>query len=92
MKKLPRMSGWLLIALCLVGLMVFLKPENLSIAIYKLTLVSMSAVTGYWIDRSLFPYARPNDASLTEAVERASAMLRRALIIGAVMLSVGLGL
>ena len=28
-------------------------------SIYKLNLIALAAVAGYWIDRSVFPYARP---------------------------------
>ena len=31
-----------------------------SVAIYKLSLISLAAVGSYWIDRALFPYARPD--------------------------------
>jgi hypothetical protein len=30
------------------------------VSVYKLSLITMAAVVGYWIDRSAFPYARPD--------------------------------
>lgn len=80
----------------------------------------MAAVAGYWIDRSLFPYARPDcflaDEDNAEEVPApgspecgtddvcvlgvvseanprlmAAAMLRRAIIVAAAMLAMGLG-
>jgi len=34
-------------------------PQQLPVSIYKLNLIALAAVAGYWIDRSVFPYARP---------------------------------
>lgn len=90
--ELPRMSGWLLITLILLVLIWLLSPQQLIVSLYKLLLITMAAVVAYWIDRSLFPYARPDDLSLgTSDMLMASAMLRRAIIVGAAMLAVSLG-
>lgn len=90
--KFPRMSGWILITVVLIGLIALFAPQQLPVSLYKLSLITMAAVVGYWIDRSLFPYARPNDRSLdTFELLRATAMLRRAIIVGAAMLAVSLG-
>jgi len=117
-----RMSGWLLAALLLAALVWLLAPQQLPVSLYKLSLVSMAAVAGYWIDRSLFPYARPDSFLADESVDEpdegsppvdwrgtdgpdelivsagdsqprllAAAMLRRAVIVAATMLAVGLG-
>lgn len=92
MSKLPRMSDWLFVTVLLVGLIAWISPQQLPVSLYKLSLITMSAVVGYWIDRSLFPYARPDEVRLTDSTERAAAMLRRAMIVGCAMLSVSLGL
>ena len=55
-----RMSDWLIVALVLALVVWLMAPQQLPVSIYKLSLVSMAAVAGYWIDRSLFPYARPD--------------------------------
>lgn len=90
--KLPRMIDWLLVTLVLIALIAVLSPQQLPVSLYKLSLLTMAAVAGYWIDRSLFPYARPDDISLApSAILQASAMLRRAIIVGAAMLAVSLG-
>ncbi|OGS90843.1 MAG: hypothetical protein A2Z95_06140 [Gallionellales bacterium GWA2_60_18] len=92
--KLPRMFNWLLVTLALAGLVYVFSPQQLPVSLYKLSLISMAAWVGYWIDRALFPYARPDqfinsmiDVSLVFAV----AMLRRAIIVGCAMLAVSLG-
>ena len=55
-----RMTDWLLVALVLALIVWAIAPQQLTVSVYKLSLVSMAAVAGYWIDRSLFPYARPD--------------------------------
>lgn len=90
--KLPRMFDWLLVTLVLVASIYVLSPQQLPVSLYKLSLITMAAVVGYWIDRSLFPYARPDNPQLLQwPVMQACAMLRRAIIVGCAMLAVSLG-
>ena len=58
--RLPRLTSWWVIALALSALVFLLAPQQLPVSIYKLNLIALAAVAGYWIDRSLFPYARPD--------------------------------
>lgn len=58
---LPRMSGWLFIVLLLMVAVWLLAPHQLMVSLYKLSLVTLGAVLAYWLDRSLFPYARPHE-------------------------------
>lgn len=106
--KIPRLSGWLIATILLLLAIVLLAPQQLPVSLYKLSLVSMAGVAGYWLDRSLFPYARPDtwlvkpfslgapyvpDYAIQPGAEIvfAAAMLRRAIIVGAAMLAIGLG-
>lgn len=111
-KRIPRMAGWLLTALLLIIAIALISPQQLPVALYKLSLISLAAVVAYWLDRSLFPYARPDsylaqdwrhgtdepegDADYRVADDYflpfAVAMLRRAIIVGAVVVGVALGL
>lgn len=112
----PRMTEWLVAALLLSALALSFSPQQLPVSLYKLSLIAIAGVVGYWLDRSLFPYARP-DAFLargldeienTEEVEdaplqfelecalqndtlTAASMIRRAIIVAAAMIAVGLG-
>ncbi|MBJ3678951.1 hypothetical protein JGC71_23150, partial [Salmonella enterica subsp. enterica serovar Hvittingfoss] len=53
----------------------------------------LSAVLGYWLDRSLFPWARPDSfCPWEESLCCAAAMIRRAIIVAAICLAVALGL
>jgi hypothetical protein len=54
------LTGWLLITLALLVCVWLIAPQQLPVSLYKLSLVSLAAVVGYWLDRSLFPYARPD--------------------------------
>ncbi|WP_445372712.1 putative holin [Methylomonas sp. HW2-6] len=111
--KLPRLSVWAGISLLLLVVIALLYPQQIGVAVFKVSLVTTAGVVGYYLDRSLFPYARPdgylaehfhnrykplankNDADIrvNEGYHLvfALAMIRRALIVAAAMLAVGLG-
>jgi hypothetical protein len=111
-KRIPRMAGWLTMAALLVAVIALISPQQLPVALYKLSLISLAAVVGYWLDRSLFPYSRPDsylvrdwrkgtdepefdaDYPVVHVYMQAfcAAMLRRACIVGAVVVGVALGL
>jgi hypothetical protein len=57
---LPRMSATLAGAILLFLVIAYIAPQQLPVTIYKLSLITIAAVIGYWIDRELFPYARPD--------------------------------
>lgn len=94
--KLPRLSGWLFATMLLLIAIYLLAPQQLPVSLYKLSLISMAGVGGYWLDRSLFPYARP-DVFLNwlntdrAALIFAASMLRRAVVVGCAMLAICLG-
>lgn len=99
---MPRLSTWLFISIGLLAVLAMLNPQQLPVVLYKLSLVSLGAVLGYWIDRSLFPYARPHcflfphepNSCSPEHINVAISllMLRRAVVIFAVILGLTLGL
>lgn len=118
-----RMADWVVAALLLSALVWAMAPQQIPVSVYKLSLVALAAVAGWWIDRSLFPYARPEfyleplpklepqgpETAFTDvhvlsfsepvagllpehaALLGRAAMLRRAIIVAATMLAVGLG-
>jgi len=114
----PRLTGWAIATLLLALLVWLIAPQQLPVSLYKLSLVTLAGVVGYWLDRSMFPYARPDrflpateiddtfrvgDDQVECAIELSldldaklvqlagMAMLRRAVIVAATMLAVGLG-
>ncbi|MDF7669866.1 putative holin [Orbaceae bacterium ESL0721] len=54
-----RLLKWYLAALVLFAIILALSPQQIPVVIYKFSLVLLSAVVGYHLDRSLFPYASP---------------------------------
>lgn len=102
-----RMAHWLIISLLLLALIYVLAPQELPVVLDKLTQVSLFAWLGYWIDRTLFPYARPHqfqpdDKAHINGPDAASVyrsmvilfvgcMIRRALIVVGCMLAGSLG-
>ncbi|CAL5247543.1 hypothetical protein PASLES1_27050 [Pseudomonas aeruginosa] len=89
-RRAPRMTSWTLVTLVLLIILAAIRPEQLQVVAYKLVLVTLGAVAGYWIDRSLFPYvARPHECSANLVV--VGAWLRRGLIVLACILGLTLG-
>jgi len=110
--RAPRNSLWLAAALVLLALIAAISPVQLPVVAYKAALIALAAVLGYWLDRALFPYARPDgylvrdwrhgttaptgdaDFPVVPAYLQVfcHAMLRRAIVIAAVVVGVALGL
>ena len=89
-RRTPRMTLWTVITLCLLVLLAFIRPEQLQVVLYKLLLVTLGAVTAYWLDRALFPNARPTECA--DIVLVGVAMMRRALIVLGVIIGLTMGL
>ena len=87
----PRMSGWWLISLVLLGVVWLVAPQQLPVVVNKLSLISIAAVVGFHIDAGVFPYARVGDLKDRHPHLYAAAQLRRAVIIAAAMIGVSLG-
>lgn len=111
--RAPRSSLFLLIAAALLAVIAMVSPAQLPVVLYKAALISLAAVLGYWIDRSLFPYARPDsylwrdwrkgtdepegeaDFPVADDAYMAAfcaAQLRRAVVVGCVVLGTAAGL
>lgn len=98
----PRLSGWAIIAAGLLVALALSHPAQLGVVLYKASLLVLASVMGYWIDRSLFPYARPHTqldlhpASAYSTTRMSSVpallMLRRAVIVLGCILGLTLGL
>ena len=58
--RAPRNSLWLIAAAALLGIIALVSPVQLPVVLYKAALIALAAVLGYWLDRTLFPYARPD--------------------------------
>lgn len=110
--RLPRATLFALLAAALLIGIAMVSAQQLPVVLYKASLITLAAVLGYWLDRALFPYARP-DGYLSKdwrlgtfepegdvdypvvlgyhGVYR-TAQLRRAIVVGAVVLAAAVGL
>lgn len=84
--KMFRMQWTALVAVITCVLVAVTNPEQGLNILQKVNLVVLAGWIGYWLDRELFPYARPHEADTD------GAMLRRSIIVAGSMLAVGLGL
>lgn len=94
MRDKLRMWQWFLSSNLLLLVLWLSAPQQLPVVTYKLALIALFAYDGYWIDRTLFPYARPHDFMANSCDQAAfnAAQLRRAIIVGAVILAGALAL
>ena len=58
--RAPRSSLFIVLAVLLLALIAVVAPVQLPVVLYKAALIALAAVIGYWLDRALFPYARPD--------------------------------
>lgn len=108
-----RMSQYAALAAAFLIILYFLSPAQLPVVLWKAGLLSFAGFIGYWLDRHLFPYARPHmffstlkgDKTLTPVLDMSKrdsldwvkadllskAMLRRAIIVAAVVIGFALG-
>ena len=77
-----RMSTWVWISIPLLLVVAILSPQKIGLVVYKINLITIAAALAYWIDRTAFPYARPDQVA--EAL-MPSAMIRRSIIMAAVV-------
>jgi hypothetical protein len=93
LKDGPRMSGWTLLAVVLIGAVYLVAPAQLSVVVYKVTLLALATVLAYLIDRSLFKRVRDRvNENMPRDVFSAARLLARALVFVAVVLGITLGL
>jgi hypothetical protein len=94
MSHLPRLWIWMVIAVLLLVGVVHVSPQQFPVVMYKLSMVTVSAVVAYWIDRSLFKDGAQArlDPYMTRDFYSAARILARALIYVGTVLGVTLGL
>lgn len=86
---LLRAWPWLFLAVIMSVVVGITNPQQLSVLLWILTKVALAGWLGYWIYRSLHPYARVHELS---GKERQNAMLVRAIYVAAAIIALGLGL
>jgi len=85
--KSLRLKGTATAAFISTILVALLFPQQLGVLLFKANVLTLAAVSGYLLDRGLFPYARP-----TEEMPHPMWMYRRVALIVGVMLSAALAL
>lgn len=87
-----RASPWLLATIPAAVAVALIAPYQLGVLVWSLCKLTLGAYLGYWIDRTIFPYARPGHAfDEGRHADGASASLRRAVIMAATILALGSG-
>jgi len=92
---------WLVAALIAIAIVAVIAPHQVGLLVWSLSKVCLAAWLAYWIDRSIFYYARPGDVIPTYTDIGAGneerwriavlCMIRRALIIAAAVIALSLG-
>lgn len=88
-----RMGWFLLFLVCSGAYITYAAPQQIPVTVWKLTIVTLGGLVGYWLDRHLFPYARPHTFLQEPVFHRHAfcmAMLRRAIIVGASIIAFAL--
>lgn len=83
-----RATPWLVATLLCVLVVAVIAPHQVGVLVWSLTKVTAGAYAGYWIDRSIFPYARPDRVPPAQAP---IAWLRRAIVMGSVIIGLASG-
>lgn len=78
---------WLVLALLATLAVFFIAPHQVAVLVWAISKICIGAYIGYWLDRSMFHQARPPEVS--EPL-RHHARYRRAIIIAAAILAMGL--
>ena len=103
-RAISRQGPMLAAAALSLSAVALIAPEQIGVIMLKVSIVTAFAALGYYVDRAAFPYARPHmllaerktlprDEDRIEAAEAfRAAMIRRAIVIGAVVLAGSLAL
>ena len=79
---------WLAAALVACTVVAIIAPWQLGVLVWVLAKLACAAYLGYWIDRTIFPYARPHEAITKQYA--AATQLRRAIVLAAAVIGVSL--
>lgn len=84
-----KFRAWPLLAIFLgaLALTAFLNPLKTALAVWGISKLGLGAYLGYWVDRLLFPYARPHELT---GVEAGTSWKRRALLVAASIIAAAL--
>lgn len=84
-----RVSPLAFLAVAGLAVIAVFAAQQIGVILYKATIIATSGYGGYWIDRVVFPYARPHEV---DNEFFSAAMIRRAVIVAATILAGALAL
>jgi hypothetical protein len=87
LKDRLRAWPWLAGALLAIAVVTVIAPHQLGVLVWALAKLTVGVWLMYWVDRSIFGYARPH--ALTGG-ERVHAMYRRAILIAGGLIALAL--
>lgn len=82
-----RASPLLLLFIVALTITALLNPAKVGLVIWGVAKLGFGGYVGYWIDRLIFPYARPHELT---GIEAGTAWKRRALIVSASVVAAAL--
>lgn len=81
------MWQWFALAVVSLSAIWWQAPQQVEVLLWTMLKISFGAGVGYWLDRTLFPRARPHEC---EGIFAVHARYRRAAVVAAVLVSMGL--
>lgn len=91
-KRLNKMAIWYAISAVLLVVLAFIARQQIGLLLLKTIYISIALALGYYADRTIFAAYRPFEMQKQEPLVFAAAMLRRALVVSAVVLAFAIGL
>jgi len=79
-----RATPLLLLGAVTFAVVLVLNPAKVGLLIWGASRIGLYAYLGYWVDRIIFPYARPHEL---DGIAEGTAWKRRALIVSAALLA-----
>lgn len=79
-----RATPLLLLGAITFGVVLVMNPAKVGLLIWGASRIGLYAYLGYWVDRIIFPYARPH---VLTGIAQGTAWKRRALIVSAALLA-----
>lgn len=73
----------LLFVIAMIPVLVW-NPAKVGLTVYGIAKIGLGGYLGYWVDRIVFPYARPHEL---EGISQGTAWKRRALIVSAALIA-----
>lgn len=82
-----RAAPLLAVFLIAFAITVWLNPAKVGLTVWGIAKLGMGGYVGYWIDRLVFPYARPHQLT---GIEAGTSWKRRAIIVSASVVAAAL--